>query len=51
MKWVLKTSQGGNQVYTLRDVFGFERPGEARTHFLFSSIDKDNVFRSQRGTK
>lgn len=43
----IKNFQGGNQ-FKFRDIFGFERPGEARA-FLLSSIDKDNVFRSKRG--
>ena len=43
----IKNFGGGNK-FIHRDVFGFEKPGEARTHLL-SSIDKKNVKKSRRG--
>lgn len=43
----IKNYQGGpKSVY--RDIFGFEKPGEAR-RYLHASIDRDNVFRSHTG--
>ena len=42
----IKNFAGGNK-FIHRDVFGFEKPGQART-YLLASIDKKNVKQSQR---
>jgi len=41
----IKNYQGGAK-YAYRDIFGFEKPGEARS-YLLSSIDMKNVFASK----
>ena len=46
-KMGIKNYQGGAK-YVYRDIFGFEKPGEARS-FLLSSINKNNVFRAKQG--
>ena len=46
-KMGIKNFVGGPK-YTYRDIFGFEKPGEAR-RFLHASIERDNVFRAHTG--